>query len=123
MIFHLFLFSDVTTAAKNNLGVSPQISEFKKQYSANLNARLKLLCYLEDGDQPVQYTWHHNGKEIIKKLIKNDRISIEESGEESGLMISKVQLEDSGNYSCQAKNHVGIDVQSTILVVKGLKFL
>ena len=104
----------IASSAKNN--VSPQISGFKKHYFANLNTKFKLLCYLEDGDQPVQYTWRHNGKEIIK----NDRISIEHVGDEAALKIDKVQFEDSGNYSCQAQNHVGSDVQSTILTVKGL---
>ena len=119
LIIHQF-FSKIASEVKNE--VPPQISEFKKQHSANLNAKFKLFCYLENGDPPVQYLWRHNGKEIVENSIKNGRISIERSGDEAVLMISKVQFEDSGNYSCQAKNRIGINVQSTILVVKGLTF-
>ena len=99
----------------------PKISEFRKEYSVEEGTKFKLFCYIEDGDKPVKYIWHHNGQQILSS--QTSRIITEDLNEESILMIQKVQLEDSGNYSCQAQNHAGIDAQSTILIVKGLIFL
>lgn len=95
----------------------PKITELLKNPSRDLSSKFQLFCSLEKGSKPLQIEWLFNGHSVTK----NSRIVVQNVGSESSvLIIEQLESSDSGNYSCRAKNHHGIDVQSTILSVKGL---
>ncbi len=56
-------------------------------------------------------------------LVNNPHSSfkIETFKDNSQFGIEKVDRNDSGNYSCIARNAFGTDIQSALLIVKGLK--
>lgn len=62
-----------------------------------------LVCELTQGDN-VEFFWAQNGHLLGSHSDKGDRVKIVSDEETSMLKISNVQLTDTGNYSCVAKN-------------------
>lgn len=97
--------------------------EFKPKQQFNLGQKFKLFCYSYEGSKPVAFEWSKNGL-ALESIIDspssvNKKHKIDSSEDESRLTIDRLSGEDSGNYSCSARNDFGFDRQSTLLVVKG----
>lgn len=73
------------------------------------------MCGLIEGDAPVHFTWRKNGD----SLASTDNVNIMTHGDFSRLVITNVDVESSGNYTCIAKNSQGQDMHSAHLAVRG----
>lgn len=99
-------------------GKAPKLGEVKSKVSINLGNKFKFHCYLEDGNKvPVKFEWYRNGH--LLSIGMNTRYKIDNSPDESVLIINKLESNDSANYSCTARSTFGTDTQSTTLTVKG----
>jgi hypothetical protein len=74
---------------------------------------------MSKGTKPVFFQWNKNGINISNN--PKTSFKIETFEDNSQIRIKTVDRSDSGNYSCIARNEFGSDIQSTLLVVKGLK--
>ena len=80
--------------------------------------RFRVACNVISGSIPLQITWTKNDS----PLINQDRLQIRKLSEEiSELIINSVTMEDSGNYSCLAKNSKGTDISNVEVEIQGKK--
>ena len=112
-IFHIFLALILIYEIQTT---KPKISEFAKSQVRPESSKLKIHCSLFDGTKPVRFQWKHNDHIILNSA---SRIVIENSEDDSVLKITDLKASDSGNYSCSAENSFGIDIQTSVLMVKG----
>ncbi|KFM70517.1 Down syndrome cell adhesion molecule-like protein, partial [Stegodyphus mimosarum] len=86
-------------------------------FPANVKEGLKvqMYCGLIEGEAPVHFQWQKNGE----SLTANDNVNIMTHQDFSRLVINKVDVESSGNYTCVAKNNRGQDMYSAHLAVRG----
>jgi len=87
-----------------------------REYSQNIDTKFKVFCSVQTGSKPFLFEWLKNGH----ILPFGANYQVESSEDDSLLTIFKLSPNDSGNYSCVAKNQFGSDSQSTLLSVKGL---
>lgn len=80
----------------------------------NVGTTFKFHCVLDEGNLPVTFEWWKNGNRLF------DNVNVETEPSESMLKVAKLKPEDSGNFTCVARNNFGFDQQSTVLTVKGL---
>ncbi|GFS44500.1 titin [Nephila pilipes] len=76
---------------------------------------IELSCIVKRGSSPIQIEWLHNQKKI-SSLQKRKIINYESS---SHLSIGKIEPGDIGNYTCVAKNRIGQDSNTVILIIEG----
>ncbi|XP_076318850.1 cell adhesion molecule Dscam1-like isoform X1 [Tachypleus tridentatus] len=76
---------------------------------------IQVTCGLEEGDDPVKFSWLRNGNSIQPQ----SHWTVHTIGRLSVLMINKVNVNDIGNYTCVATNPEGKDSFSSELLVKG----
>ncbi|GFS39584.1 titin, partial [Trichonephila inaurata madagascariensis] len=75
---------------------------------------IELSCIVKRGSSPIQIDWQHNAKKI-SSLHKRKIINYESS---SHLSIGKIQPDDVGNYTCVAKNNIGQDSNTVLLMIE-----
>lgn len=96
----------------------PKLSYHPSIQSQNLGTRLKILCSVQEGDPPFTFVWHKNGQKFFTSVDENHhKLNVNEY--ESELTITKLNENDSGNYTCLVRNSIGSDRQTTMVVVKG----
>ncbi len=101
---------------------APELSQFvHKRVQAEGYAYL-LLCQVIAGTKPVFLQWNKNGITLSNSPESKFKIENNEEMLFSQFAIKSVDRNDSGNYSCIARNAFGTDIQSTLLIVKGLKY-
>ncbi|XP_041917922.1 neuregulin 2b isoform X2 [Alosa sapidissima] len=78
--------------------------------------RLQLRCEVTDGNPSPAFRWYKDGSE----LKKSRDIKIKSNKKSSKMQISRVRLEDAGNYSCVVENILGRDNASSTVSVHTL---
>ena len=111
--FFCFIFSISGVFLRN----IPKLSDISPKKYQNFGSKLKISCFVEEGSKPFRFEWHKDDQILVGT---NSHYNIETDEEESQLIISKLNLHDSGNYSCSAWNEFGTDTMSTFLTVQGL---
>lgn len=97
----------------------PVVAQVDKLEESNVT----LICIVESGDlSDINYRWYKDGKQIFSSNPNNDvKYKIEKSlgsSEYVSLKIFKLSANDSGSYTCDAKNKYGTDTKTTKLNVK-----
>lgn len=91
-------------------------------FSFNLNtiggeSTAKVLCTVTAGDLPIEIKWLKNGEllasEHNRRILLLDDVMVM-------LTLSALSVNDSGNYTCWAKNSAGEATYTTSLYVKGV---
>nr|XP_042905542.1 Down syndrome cell adhesion molecule-like protein 1 isoform X2 [Parasteatoda tepidariorum] len=86
-----------------------------------VGGKASVACLLSGGATPIKFSWFKNHKEIISDF---STFKISSLNDASILTIEQVSLDDTGNYSCIAKNSFGNDTALATLVVEApLRFL
>ncbi len=78
----------------------------------------RLFCSVQSGSKPLFFQWAKSGQ--ILSTGPQTNYKIDNSEDQSIFKIISVIRADSGNYSCAVKNAFGSDIQSAVLIVKGL---
>ncbi|GFU34777.1 titin [Nephila pilipes] len=96
----------------------PKIKPFQFSTDINLGMREAVHCIVTYGEPPFEFMWFKDGQ-----LLESIRgISYRKTDEfMSSLVISKVDADSNGNYTCRVTNSVGSDQKSAVLSVKGKK--
>ncbi|GIY60808.1 titin [Caerostris extrusa] len=94
----------------------PKIKSFHFNRDLKIGMRESVNCAVVDGDPPFEIVWFKDGR----PLVDGQGISIRKSDDyDSKLVISKVNADSNGNYTCKVSNSKGFDEKSAILSVKG----
>ncbi|GIZ01135.1 titin [Caerostris extrusa] len=96
------------------LKIFPKISPFHFLVNWTLACELFVVCGVLAGDPPFEFVWFKDGQ----KLLDTRGISIKFDEFTSNLVISKVDAESIGNYTCKVSNSAGFDQKSAFLSVK-----
>ncbi|GFY12183.1 titin [Trichonephila clavipes] len=94
----------------------PKIKSFHFSNELEMGMRESVRCNVLNGDPPFEFSWYKDGLPL-----KDARgISVRKTDEyDSILVISKVDADSNGNYTCKVSNSRGFDEKSAILSVKG----
>ena len=95
----------------------PEIVPFSfGEESVNQGEFAQLTCVVKKGDKPLSITWSLKGD-----IISSDpTLSTTMIGQQTSmLMISSVDYQHSGTYTCRAENAAGISTHSAELTVNG----
>ena len=104
----------VNSSAQDSLNLAP----FQTKVELLPKETFYLLCNVLHGTKPIKFQWFKNDQQISSSR----RIVLETEPTMSMLKIYSVQHSDSANYSCQAQNRDDIQKQTTILMIKGIRF-
>uniref|UniRef100_A0A4W3HUA9 Follistatin-related protein 5 n=1 Tax=Callorhinchus milii TaxID=7868 RepID=A0A4W3HUA9_CALMI len=95
------------------VNVPPVIRVYPESQAREPGVTASLRCHAEGIPNP-QITWLKNGIDIMPKLSK--QLTLQANG--SGVHISNVRYEDTGAYTCIAKNDAGVDEDISSLFVE-----
>ena len=107
------------TSAKLTVNVAPKFKKQMKDQSVMTDECLTLEVEIE-ANPPPEVKWFKDGQQI--KQTKGIKI-IHEKENVYDLVIEKVKIEDSGNYSCIASNELGQQTAYSLITVNGLYFI
>lgn len=98
--------------------VLPSILPFSYDEEINIGDSVELVCQVTKGDMPVQITWSFHGSTTNQSELgkmKTQKIS----GKSSLFTISQASPQNSGTYTCKAKNRAGVVNYSTNITING----
>ncbi|GFQ76432.1 titin [Trichonephila clavata] len=94
----------------------PKINPFHFSGELDVGMRASVQCAVIYGDPPFRFTWSKDGHNLVDargvSIGKFDDFT-------SNLVISKVDADSNGNYTCRVSNSKGSDEKSAELYVKG----
>lgn len=100
------------------VAVKPEVEPFSiTDYTLNEGGSTRLFCSVSSGDMPIHFIWTKNGH-----LMNTNRVNIkiQQLDELTSIFsLTRVSLEDAGNYSCIAKNEAGSASHTASLKVMG----
>nr|XP_027199390.1 Down syndrome cell adhesion molecule homolog [Dermatophagoides pteronyssinus] len=115
IVIHLLIFISIVEA-----NVAPKLQPIIPKFYQSLNSNLKIFCTIQHGSKPFRFEWHRNDRQLLANL-KNVNYRIETLGDDDSMLImERLGSNDSGNYSCIARNSYGMDRQRTQIIVTGL---
>lgn len=96
----------------------PRLQQITALDALREGQRFRVACNVISGSMPLQISWYKDDS----PLENSDLIQIRNLSEElSELIINSVSLNDSGKYSCIAKNSNGTDVSNVKVEIQGKK--
>ncbi|XP_053319617.1 follistatin-related protein 4 [Spea bombifrons] len=110
---HAYGYEDLYQTHILQVNVPPVIRVYPETQAQEPGVSASLKCHAEGIPTP-KITWLKNGMDIMPKLSK--QLSLIANGSE--LHIPSVRYEDTGAYTCIAKNEVGVDEDISSLFVE-----
>ncbi|KAG8439116.1 hypothetical protein GDO86_005361 [Hymenochirus boettgeri] len=110
---HAYGYEDLYQTHILQVNVPPVIRVYPETQAQEPGVSASLKCHAEGIPSP-KITWLKNGIDITPKLSK--QLSVLANGSE--LHISNVRYEDTGAYTCIAKNEVGVDEDISSLFIE-----
>ncbi|XP_022257100.1 Down syndrome cell adhesion molecule-like protein Dscam2 isoform X2 [Limulus polyphemus] len=105
----------VVIKSATSVEVPLKIRHFKFPQTVEEEENVQIFCGLEVGDGEVEFRWLKDGLPIVSgsswTIVTHAKFSV--------LEVNNVKVSSSGNYTCVAKNEVGIDRHTAILSVQG----
>ncbi|XP_059501017.1 follistatin-related protein 5 isoform X5 [Stegostoma tigrinum] len=95
------------------VNVPPVVRAYPESQTREPGVTASLRCHAEGIPHPL-ISWLKNGVDIMTKLSK--QLTLQANG--SGVHISNVRYEDTGAYTCNAKNDAGVDEDIASLFVE-----
>ncbi|KAJ8667920.1 hypothetical protein QAD02_009583, partial [Eretmocerus hayati] len=111
----IFILS-LTKHLRSLFQVSPAIVSFVfGEKPANSGESVSTVCTVSRGDQPLEFAWYLNGKQ----LLADDKpaLSISTNKRRSLLEIEAVGADHAGEYTCSVSNEAGSTSHSSVLAV------
>ena len=96
--------------SKSFLSAPPETSVEPSSLVANVGCLVMFVC-LDGGKPPLDFQWLFNGD----LLAMGPELMILDNGK---LILSNVQIEDSGNYSCTVRGYLLETTRTAILTVR-----
>lgn len=79
--------------------------------------RVSVQCSVLNGNPPFQFTWMKDGK----ALSESSDVSIRKFDDFTlNLVLTKIDADSNGNYTCSVSNVAGSDEKSAVLSVNGM---
>lgn len=98
----------------------PKVLPISTAESYPEGSRVNLVCSVSHGQRnDLTLTWFRDSDIIDENYPLDQRWTIDNQGEVSLLKIKSAKAEDTGNYTCIAKNSLGIDSSSAQLIING----
>ncbi|XP_056372559.1 follistatin-related protein 4 isoform X2 [Hyla sarda] len=110
---HAYGYDDLYQTHILQVNVPPVIRVYPETQAQEPGVSASLKCHAEGIPNP-KITWLKNGIDIMPKLSK--QLTLIANGSE--LHISSVRYEDTGAYTCIAKNEVGVDEDISSLFIE-----
>uniref|UniRef100_A0A8C0UQX3 Follistatin like 4 n=1 Tax=Cyanistes caeruleus TaxID=156563 RepID=A0A8C0UQX3_CYACU len=110
---HAYGYEELYQTHILQVNVPPVIRVYPETQAQEPGVSASLKCHAEGIPNP-RITWLKNGIDIVPKLSK--QLSLLANGSE--LHISSVRYEDTGAYTCIAKNEVGVDEDISSLFIE-----
>ncbi|XP_069725484.1 follistatin-related protein 4 isoform X3 [Phaenicophaeus curvirostris] len=110
---HAYGYEDLYQTHILQVNVPPVIRVYPETQAQEPGVSASLKCHAEGIPNP-RITWLKNGIDIVPKLSK--QLTLLANGSE--LHISSVRYEDTGAYTCIAKNEVGVDEDISSLFIE-----
>lgn len=100
------------------VAVKPEVEPFPVTDSTlNEGGSTKILCSVSSGDMPMHFVWTKNG---LPMNADRKNLRVQQLDEMTSMFsLTRVSLEDAGNYSCIAQNEAGSDSHTASLKVMG----
>ncbi|KAM4678004.1 follistatin-related protein 4 [Discoglossus pictus] len=110
---HAYGYEDLYQTHILQVNVPPVIRVYPETQAQEPGVSASLKCHAEGIPNP-KITWLKNGIDIVPRLSK--QLNLRANGSE--LHISSVRYEDTGAYTCIAKNEVGVDEDISSLFIE-----
>uniref|UniRef100_A0A8B9PIF5 Follistatin like 4 n=1 Tax=Apteryx owenii TaxID=8824 RepID=A0A8B9PIF5_APTOW len=110
---HAYGYEELYQTHVLQVNVPPVIRVYPETQAQEPGVSASLRCHAEGIPNP-RITWLKNGVDIVPKLSK--QLALLANGSE--LHISSVRYEDTGAYTCIAKNEVGVDEDISSLFIE-----
>ena len=91
----------------------PKLAPLISQRSQIVGSKFKIFCQIEEGQKPFQFRWYFGSR----PLSESTNLHIENSEEDSLLVIDQLSVSHTGNYSCTVRNNFGETSQLVALSV------
>lgn len=103
------------------VSVLPEVEPFSiTDNTLNEGGSTKILCTASSGDLPMRFVWTKNGRMV--NTTNGNNFKIRQLDEMTSIFsLTRVSLEDTGNYSCVAQNEAGSASHTASLKVTGKK--
>lgn len=97
----------------------PVIAPFAFSPEVKEAERTSVMCTISSGDLPVTINWLKDGQLLTSNITQAKKVQVKLDHDSSTLKFGHVRLDHAGNYTCVAKNRVGIQARSAQLIVLG----
>ncbi|GBM32190.1 hypothetical protein AVEN_136736-1 [Araneus ventricosus] len=95
---------------------APKITPFHFSGELDTGMRATVVCAVMTGNPPFEFSWFKDGQKL-----DTHEVSIRKFDDfTSNLVISKLDSNSNGNYTCKVSNSEGFDQKSAVLSVKGI---
>ena len=114
LICYIFVFFSIFISIISQS--PPKLVEHVPRRSQNVGTKLNLFCSVHEGHSPFQFEWFKNDH----KKLSSSEYKIDNYATMSSLVFESLNPNDTGSYTCNAKNVYGSDSITTKLIIQGL---